>query len=153
MFKQSNWLLFNFKYLLNGNPFGCYISSCRNLWIWKLNTTTPPPILKVNAYMFKILLWVHFPISLGNFIKGIYNVNYTNQLHYSFHIFLPSSSDPSLVPFILLFLPPCCHLLNNNRLLPTSPLHSYDILGAGMLWKPKEAWILTNFIDQPMNIR
>jgi hypothetical protein len=29
--------------------------------------------------------------------------------------------------------------------------HSYDILGAGMLWKPKEARILTNFIDQPMN--
>jgi len=30
--------------------------------------------------------------------------------------------------------------------------HSYDILGAGMLWKPKEARILTNFIDQPVNI-
>jgi hypothetical protein len=28
--------------------------------------------------------------------------------------------------------------------------HSYDILGARMLWKPKEARILTNFIDQPM---
>jgi hypothetical protein len=26
--------------------------------------------------------------------------------------------------------------------------HSYDILGARMLWKPKEARILTNFIDQ-----
>jgi hypothetical protein len=25
--------------------------------------------------------------------------------------------------------------------------HSYDILGAGMLWKPKEARILMNFID------
>jgi hypothetical protein len=31
--------------------------------------------------------------------------------------------------------------------------HSYDILGAGMLWKPKEARILMNFIDQPVNIR
>jgi hypothetical protein len=31
--------------------------------------------------------------------------------------------------------------------------HSYEILGAGMLWKPKEARILTNFIDQPVNIR
>jgi hypothetical protein len=31
--------------------------------------------------------------------------------------------------------------------------HSYDILGAGMLWKPKEARILTNFIDQPVNIQ
>jgi hypothetical protein len=30
--------------------------------------------------------------------------------------------------------------------------HSYEILGAGMLWKPKEARILTNFIDQPVNI-
>jgi hypothetical protein len=33
-----------------------------------------------------------------------------------------------------------------------SVVHSYDILGAGMLWKPKEARILTNFIDQPANI-
>jgi hypothetical protein len=32
-------------------------------------------------------------------------------------------------------------------------LHSYDILSAGMLWKPKEARILKNFIDQPVNIR
>jgi hypothetical protein len=31
-------------------------------------------------------------------------------------------------------------------------IHSYDILGEGMLWKPKEARILTNFIDQPVNI-
>jgi hypothetical protein len=28
--------------------------------------------------------------------------------------------------------------------------HSDDILGARMLWKPKEARILKNFIDQPM---
>jgi hypothetical protein len=42
----------------------------------------------------------------------------------------------------------------NNILSPSSSKywHSYDILGAGMLWKPKEARILTNFIDQPMNI-
>jgi hypothetical protein len=32
-------------------------------------------------------------------------------------------------------------------------VHSYEFLGAGMLWKPKEARILTNFIDQPVNIR
>jgi hypothetical protein len=31
--------------------------------------------------------------------------------------------------------------------------HSYEILGAGMLGKPKEARILTNFIDQLVNIR
>jgi hypothetical protein len=31
--------------------------------------------------------------------------------------------------------------------------HSYDILSAGMLWKPKEVRILKNFIDQPVNIR
>jgi hypothetical protein len=30
---------------------------------------------------------------------------------------------------------------------------SYDILSAGMLWKPKEARILKNFIDQLVNIR
>jgi hypothetical protein len=29
-------------------------------------------------------------------------------------------------------------------------LHSYDILGVRMLWKPKEVIILTNFIDQPV---
>jgi hypothetical protein len=29
-------------------------------------------------------------------------------------------------------------------------VHSDDILGARMLWKPKEARILKNFIDQPM---
>jgi len=29
-------------------------------------------------------------------------------------------------------------------------IHSYDILGARMLWKPKEARILKNFIDQPV---
>ncbi len=28
--------------------------------------------------------------------------------------------------------------------------HSYDILGVRMLWKPKEAKILKNFIDQPV---
>jgi hypothetical protein len=32
-------------------------------------------------------------------------------------------------------------------------MHNYDILSAGMLWKPKEARILKNFIDQPVNIR
>jgi hypothetical protein len=31
-----------------------------------------------------------------------------------------------------------------------SKKHSYDILGARMLWKPKEARILKNFIDQPV---
>jgi hypothetical protein len=31
--------------------------------------------------------------------------------------------------------------------------HSYDILSAGMLWKPKEARILKNFINQRVNIR
>jgi hypothetical protein len=30
--------------------------------------------------------------------------------------------------------------------------HSYDILGAGMLWKPEEARILKNFINQRVNI-
>jgi hypothetical protein len=28
----------------------------------------------------------------------------------------------------------------------------YDILSAGMLWKPKEARIFKKFIDQPVNI-
>ncbi len=31
-----------------------------------------------------------------------------------------------------------------------APCHSDDILGARMLWKPKEVRILKNFIDQPV---
>ncbi len=31
--------------------------------------------------------------------------------------------------------------------------HSYDILSARMLWKPKKPRILKNFINQPVNIR
>jgi hypothetical protein len=38
------------------------------------------------------------------------------------------------------------------KVIMVDVIHSYDILGAGMLWKPKEARILTNFIDQPVNI-
>jgi hypothetical protein len=37
--------------------------------------------------------------------------------------------------------------------LKQTKIHSYDILGARMLWKPKEARILNNFkkfIDQPV---
>jgi hypothetical protein len=34
--------------------------------------------------------------------------------------------------------------------IPYNENHSYDILGARMLWKPKEARILKNFIDQPV---
>jgi len=47
----------------------------------------------------------------------------------------------------------CVHnsYMKPSLLLPFL-FHSYDILGAGMLWKPKEAQILTNFIDQPVNI-
>jgi hypothetical protein len=48
-----------------------------------------------------------------------------------------------------------CH--HGTKLAPKKTLicndfknHSYDILGARMLWKPKEARILTNFIDQPV---
>jgi hypothetical protein len=42
--------------------------------------------------------------------------------------------------------------IHENGLLNVEQMHSYDILGAGMLWKPKEARILTNFIDQLVNI-
>ncbi len=33
---------------------------------------------------------------------------------------------------------------------PAKSKHSDDILGERMLWKPKEARILKNFIDQPV---
>ncbi len=45
-----------------------------------------------------------------------------------------------------------CYLIHSLNNPFTNLTHSYDILGAGMLWKPKEARILTNFIDQPVNI-
>jgi hypothetical protein len=41
-------------------------------------------------------------------------------------------------------------LIIYNNLANYYGSHSYDILGARMLWKPKEARILTNFIDQPV---
>ncbi len=44
------------------------------------------------------------------------------------------------------------YLVKWKRYHPIEASHTYDILGAGMLWKPKEARILTNFIDQPVNI-
>ncbi len=46
----------------------------------------------------------------------------------------------------------CIHCARGERVrLDFFPFfHSYDILGARMLWKPKEARILKNFIDQPV---
>jgi hypothetical protein len=43
----------------------------------------------------------------------------------------------------------CTSIMDN---IPIYGCHSYDILGVGMLWKPKEARILMNFIDQLVNI-
>jgi hypothetical protein len=40
--------------------------------------------------------------------------------------------------------------IKNVKLTSTFKFDSYDILGARMLWKPKEARILKNFIDQPV---
>jgi hypothetical protein len=56
----------------------------------------------------------------------------------------------------------CKFLFMKSRVMPqTNKLfwpnlrknYSYDILGAGMLWKPEEARILKNFINQRVNIR
>jgi hypothetical protein len=43
-------------------------------------------------------------------------------------------------------------MLDQNQEQMWHITHSYDILGARMLWKPKEARILTNFIDHPCNL-
>jgi hypothetical protein len=40
--------------------------------------------------------------------------------------------------------------ISTSVIHPSYQPHSYDILSARMLWKPKEARILTNFIDQPV---
>ncbi len=45
---------------------------------------------------------------------------------------------------------PTLDFIHRARIQQIKIKHSYDILGAKMLWKPKEARILTNFIDQPM---
>jgi hypothetical protein len=42
------------------------------------------------------------------------------------------------------------YYLIDTKYVEMSLNHSYDILGARMLWKPKEARILKNFINQPV---
>jgi hypothetical protein len=77
--------------------------------------------------------------------------------------FSHQASLASFSPYFLLYsrnidLPTTIHRESNEVVNLDDPemwltvCHSYDILGAGMLWKPKEARILTNFIDQPVNI-
>jgi hypothetical protein len=59
--------------------------------------------------------------------------------------------DGDLAPWFLSFqVEPIENYKDSTK---TCEDHSYDILGAGMLWKPKEARILKNFINQPVNIR
>jgi hypothetical protein len=52
--------------------------------------------------------------------------------HQNRHAVLPSL-DPTMLDWLL------------TMMYNINPYHSYDILGARMLWKPKEARILTNF--------
>jgi hypothetical protein len=69
----------------------------------------------------------------------------------------PVKSDE---PTFATFLPSCgamsettddnCIMILGGVKRSESFSHSYDILGARMLWKPKEARILKNFIDQPV---
>jgi len=58
----------------------------------------------------------------------------------------PSSWRTSFKSLIFGAICKCC-------VMPYCFHHSYDILGAGMLWKPEEARILKNFINQRVNIR
>jgi hypothetical protein len=54
--------------------------------------------------------------------------------------------------FVLLNLERVTNGVTTKNIYKVMLNHSYDILGAGMLWKPKEARILTNFINQLVNI-
>jgi hypothetical protein len=51
-----------------------------------------------------------------------------------------------MIGHVVCYSPICCP--NFNFIIAKN--HSDDILGARMLWKPKEARILKNFIDQPV---
>jgi hypothetical protein len=44
-------------------------------------------------------------------------------------------------------------VIMTSDLCQTPLVHSYDILGVGMLWKPEETRILKKFINQRVNIR
>jgi hypothetical protein len=58
-----------------------------------------------------------------------------------------TSSRIPVMPFVVqLVIKPVIPLKGGTCL----EIHSDDILGARMLWKPKEARILKNFIDQPV---
>jgi hypothetical protein len=100
------------------------------------------------------------------FMKNIFNfmMNYnlkflkfkyyaSKELYYIImFIFLLKTSPKYVIPKSFQVLLRFLELKKLITFFLTCFLHSYDILGAGMLWKPKEARILTNFIDQPVNI-
>lgn len=75
--------------MLNGNPFGCYISSFRILWNWTLNRTTPPN-LKVMLICLKFCHGSIFPYPLENLSKGFIMWTIpTNYTIFSIFSFLP----------------------------------------------------------------
>jgi hypothetical protein len=96
--------------LLNGNPFGFYISSCRNLWNWTLNRTTTPPNLKVTLICLKVCYGSIFPYPLEILLKGFVMwtipTNYTILFIFSFlrhetpRLFLWSSSFSHHATFV-----------------------------------------------------
>jgi len=64
-------------------------------------------------------------------------------------LFFNTLFNAKVIPKVAIYL---CDWESFKFHFTTAMKHSYDILGVGMLWKPKEARILMNFINQPVNI-
>jgi hypothetical protein len=101
--------------------------------IWKYFYVDIDPITKQVATLRMMELIAKFP---QQFATTTWKANFT---------FLPFD--------IQLIQKKHMELLGPMDLIISSWEHSYDILSAGMLWKPKEARILKKIIDQPVNIR
>ncbi len=116
-------ITFNFEYLLNGNPFGCYISSCRNLWNWTMNRTTTPPNLKRMLICLKFCYGYIFPYPLEKLSKGF--VMWTIPTNYT--ILSIFSFLPHKTPCLSLSSSSFSHhatFVTTIGLLPTSLLFS-----------------------------
>jgi hypothetical protein len=90
---------------------------------------------------------VMFCLQIGHFS---FSMNYI--IFFGFELTFSRPFDWIDQPKSFIGCPCCCHVPYTLHNILTN-WHSYEILGAGMLWKPKKTRILTNFIDQPVNIR
>jgi hypothetical protein len=118
-------------------------------------------LLPLKIFFIEILLLINWLTWWLYFIKDSFwcSIHFGINLMFHFQIFATKKNigwELSCLSQVLQF--PCCQAFHVLCYYYTCfeyrcrSLHSYNILGAGMLWKPKEARILTNFINPPVNI-